>query len=436
MPLPALLRRALGGAETGAAPPSSRAAAGAPAAVGPAADPGVRMRPPRLERRDVIVALAYLSAVIALPMIPMGSSGLLIGRSPDVASLATVMLVVGGVSTLWRRRRPAITLALAGPLAVLVILWFGTLAAYVLLFEALWSPIAHGARPVARIATGLGAALSLGLVVLLWVELGAGEGIAVGLLVVTVAVITPMMWGWDVRLHRTAQLTAEILADTEKALAVERAGRAVEQERREIAQDLHDLVAGHLSAVSIHAGLARSLPDAEGRERSLATTQDSARAALRDLRAMIGLLSAADADGSRIAPGTTLSWEVLADRLAVGGDGGEVSIDPAVEDPSRTAPAVRAALLRTGAEAVTNALRHGLPPRTLQVAVDPPGHLRLTSTNTRDPAAEPGTGLGLAAIAHRSRALGGTVDAGPDPDRPDLWRLEVRLPAVPGGDLP
>lgn len=391
------------------------------------------MRPPRLERRDVVVALAYLSAVIALQMIPLGSSGLLIGRSPEATSLAMVMLVAGAASTLWRRRRPAITLALAGPLAVVVILWFGHLAAYVLLFEALWSPIAHGSRPVARTATALGAALSLGLVVLLWVELGAGEGIVIGLLVVTVAVITPMMWGWDVRLHRTAQLTAEILAGTEKALAAERAGRAVEQERREIAQDLHDLVAGHLSAVSIHAGLARSLPDAEGRERSLATTQDSARAALRDLRAMIDLLSAADADGSRIAPGTTLSWEVLADRLAVGG---EVSIDPAVEDPSRIAPAVRAALLRTGAEAVTNALRHGLPPRTLQVAVEDPGHIRLTSTNIRNPAAEPGTGLGLAAIAHRSRALGGTFGAGPDPGRPDLWRLEVRLPAVPGGDLP
>jgi len=62
------------------------------------------MRPPRLERRDVIVALAYLSAVIALQMIPLGSSGLLIGRSPEATSLAMVMLLAGAAR---RSRSPS-----------------------------------------------------------------------------------------------------------------------------------------------------------------------------------------------------------------------------------------------------------------------------------------------------------------------------------------
>ncbi|MFP3361482.1 histidine kinase dimerization/phosphoacceptor domain-containing protein, partial [Planococcus sp. SIMBA_143] len=79
----------------------------------------------------------------------------------------------------------------------------------------------------------------------------------------------------------------------------------VEAERRSIAHDLHEVIAGHLSAVALHSCLAASLEEPAARERSLATSRASAQAALRDLRAMIGML--AD-EHTGTLPSPTLDW--------------------------------------------------------------------------------------------------------------------------------
>src|SRR5690625_5442116 len=66
------------------------------------------------------------------------------------------------------------------------------------------------------------------------------------LLVVMVAslvVLVPLMWGWEVRHHRDARRAAETLAAAEHELASARSTRAGEHERRRIAPDLHDVIA-------------------------------------------------------------------------------------------------------------------------------------------------------------------------------------------------
>ena len=54
---------------------------------------------------------------------------------------------------------------------------------------------------------------------------------------------------------------AEVHVCVEHELAESRAAQAVEAERRSIAHDLHDVIAGHLSAVALHSSLAASLED-------------------------------------------------------------------------------------------------------------------------------------------------------------------------------
>ncbi|WP_341854596.1 histidine kinase [Brachybacterium sp. GPGPB12] len=122
---------------------------------------------------------------------------------------------------------------------------------------------------------------------------------------------TPLLWGWEVRHHREARGAAERLAGLEHDLAESRAAQAVEAERRSIAHDLHDVIAGHLSAVALHSSLAASLEDREAREGSLAASRSSAQAAPRDLRSMIGVL--AD-EGTGTLPSATLDWPSLAAR--------------------------------------------------------------------------------------------------------------------------
>lgn len=438
--------------------------------------------------RDIGVAVLYTAAVLAATVFPLGSTGLLGHGHAWPPAVSTALLLIAAAATVLRRRAPAVTLAVTGALSTIEIFGAGQLAAYFLVFEALWAPIVHGSRRTARMSTGAGAVLAIALLgaVLSWRP--DASHLVLALLLIVVVVLTPLMWGWEVRHHREARRTAEDLAAAQAQLARERtllaeeqAGRAVDEERRRIAQDLHDVVAGHLSAVSLHASLAGSLPDEAARSDSLTAARSSAAAALRDLRSVIAVLtSTEDADAE---PATTLSWEDLAARLRAGEPadaaravtGTRIRIDPRVDDPSVVDPAVRAALLRIGSEAVTNALRHGQAPRTLTVELAAPTRqVVLTCMNAVDPEQRTGWGLGRAAIADRARAVGGTATSslvsGPRPAAPlgdtgtgtststngpvpgpwhaeplggigtdsrgrgragRLWRVEVRVPCAP-----
>ncbi|MGP9694702.1 sensor histidine kinase [Brachybacterium sp. AOP25-B2-12] len=408
-----------------------------------------------LPARDLALAGVYGALAVVLTVVPVGTSG--VGdASPALGRwlpLAILLIACAGVTL--RRTRPVVTLALTGPLALTVVILDGHVMAFALLFEALFTPVVHGSRRLARIATVAGAACGVLLIVLVaaWPVPGA---LIVGLLIVTVVVATPLMWGWEVRHHREARRTAEALAAAEHRLAQERSARAVDGERRRIAQDLHDLVAGHLSAVSLHAGLAQDLPDGPARSTALTTTRDAARAALTDLRALIDVLVEDDADGVT-APAPTIGWDELRARLAPAPaepavpavpadapsptrtDTSALRVDPAVDDPTRVDPAVRAVLLRITAEAVTNAMRHGTGPRELAITVGE-DIVELTGTNPvpadRRPPHEEGTGLGLATIAHQARAVGGWAGAGPDPADRGTWTLRARLPRFGAGPIP
>lgn len=393
----------------------------------PARSPRTRRAP--LTRRDVLVAAAYAALVVFLALLGMRNSGFLGGALSWPVWVSVTLMLLACVSLLWRKRNPGITLAVAGPLAVAEIVVGGQISAYLLLFEALFDPVMHGSKRLARLTTGL--AIGAGVLALLTAAaLGAsGPILMVVLLVCALMVSTPLLWAWEVRHHRGAREAAEALADVEHELAATRAAHAVETERRQIAHDLHDVIAGHLSAVSLHTNLAASLEAREARERSLTTARESAHAALRDLRSMIGVLSTEE---SGTLPGVTLDWPSLTRRLRGRDSEARVLIDPAATDPARVEPSVQAALLRIAAEATTNAVRHGIAPLSLSVQVET-GAVTLELLNRRAPAAAPGTGVGRGTITHRALAVGGSASSGPaaeDSSGAGTWRVLAQLPAL------
>lgn len=396
----------------------------------------------------VVTAYGVLAVVLALVGIRNdGFLGLELGWGPS-ASLPLLLAAAAG--TLWRRRAPVVTLAVTGPLCLAEMVGGGQITAYVLMFEALFAPISHGTFRLARIATGLSAGLSAVVVATAAVVTGSVELVFTLLVVVALVVATPLLWGWEVRHHRQARRAAEALARAEHDLALSRSARAVEGERRRIAHDLHDVIAGHLSAVTLHTSLASSLEEAGARDSSLATARDSAKAALRDLQSMITVLST-EAPGT--LPQVTLDWESLTARLRGRDPAAQVHIDPEVTDPERVDPSVQAALLRIAAEAVTNAVRHGQAPIILRVQVreatgsdgssgDEQVRLILENRVGDEDRAEPGNGagvgLGVDAIGHRAAAVGGSAHAGPVDGAGSrttagfrVWRVEAQLPARP-----
>jgi signal transduction histidine kinase len=390
----------------------------APAPFGPELPPA-----PPVGLRDLGVAGVYALLVVVLAASGAHNSGFVVAGGAWPRSFSVALMLAACVSLLWRRRHPVVTLAVAGPLGLAEIVVGGQISAYFLLFEALFVPVMHGSRRLARTTTAI--AIAVGVAAVLAGLLAGAPGPVVFVIVLLSALMlsTPLLWGWEVRHHRGARRAAEHLVTLEHELAATRAAHAVETERRRIAHDLHDVIAGHLSAVSLHTSLASSLEEPAGRDRSLATARESAQAALRDLRSMIGVLTTEETGA---LPAATLDWSSLTTRLRGRDPQAQVDVAPEVTDPARVEPAVQAALLRIAAEACTNAVRHGLAPITLRVRVEDEAVLLELRNRRADPAAT-GAGVGRGAISHRALAVGGSASSGPAGK--SAWRVRARLPA-------
>jgi signal transduction histidine kinase len=113
-------------------------------------------------------------------------------------------------------------------------------------------------------------------------------------LVSVVAVTVAWLLGQGMRRRRQARelaVTRAAEAEAARAVAAERAGFA---ERLSIARDLHDVVSHTLSAIAVQSAVARYQVGAESGPigRALAAVEQASRAALDDLRRMLGVLRA------------------------------------------------------------------------------------------------------------------------------------------------
>jgi len=167
---------------------------------------------------------------------------------------------------------------------------------------------------------------------------------------------------------RWADALARERLSTEQAFAGSQLENLARGERARIARELHDVVAHHISMISVQAETARlttpGLPE-EGAKRFLALG-DAARAALTEMRRLLGVLreDAEPADGAGQArverrPQPDLSLDHLVELLdqAREAGGGMVRLivrgAPAGLDPSRELAAYR--IIQ---ESLTNARRH------------------------------------------------------------------------------
>ncbi|GAA4576403.1 sensor histidine kinase [Planotetraspora kaengkrachanensis] len=227
------------------------------------------------------------------------------------------------------------------------------------------------------------------------------------------------------RLFSQKELTAE-----------ERARRTVLEERNRIARELHDVVAHHMSLISIQAQVAPHLvkdPPEELKE-NLAGIRQSAVEALTELRRVLGVLRSEDApaDEARHAPQPTL--ERLGELAeTVRGAGLTLSIETTGE-PRRLPPGVELSAFRIIQEALSNAMRHA-PGAAVRVQLGYRADaltVRVVNAVPDRPAApssEPRHGL--LGMRERTVMLGGELVAGPTSD--GGYEVRATLPAGAGG---
>jgi signal transduction histidine kinase len=207
--------------------------------------------------------------------------------------------------------------------------------------------------------------------------------------------------------------------------------RRLTEERLRIARDLHDVVAHHLAVANAQAGTAAHLlaKRPEQVPELLAGLGGSTSAALRELKATVGLLRNPGDDSS---PGTTPApgLDQLPDLVeACRAAGIDVSV---VSDgtPRRLPPLVELTAFRIVQEALTNATKHAVRPVvTITLGYDEDTFsARVVNTSARPGPAGTG-GYGLIGMRERAHAVGGSVRTGPDGH--DRYAVSLTIPLAP-----
>lgn len=258
-----------------------------------------------------------------------------------------------------------------------------------------------------------------------------GRAMLLGGVLVAAGVTLSFVTG-DATLGDTIGGVAVAVATGSVALAIRARARARAREldgvrmreRAELARDLHDTVAHHVSAIAIQAqaGTAVAATDPDAAARVLRDIEREASRTLHEMRSIVGLLRGTDAADLAPTPGLAELRDLA--RRDVGGP--EVAVDITGASDA-VPPAIAAAVFRLAREAVTNARRHARNATRidLRVTIDDAG-VRLDVHDDGVAAASALPGHGLAGMRERAALLGGTCSAGPAPG--GGWDVTATLP--------
>ncbi|AJT64365.3 hypothetical protein T261_2691 [Streptomyces lydicus] len=353
------------------------------------------------------------------------------------AWLTLVSLTAMSGAELLRRTAPLAALAVALP-ALALDICSGTLIATVLMFtDVVYAAVLYG-PPVAARRIPLYCVLATFLATVVLAALWHDPQVVIFSIAIALGTIAPAWTGAIIRNHRDAAQAARLRAEQTALLAEMDRTQAVAGERARMARELHDLVAGHLSAIAIHATAAQTIDDPAATREALGVIRENSVQGLAEMRRLIGLLRKAKAGGDGDEPAATPTLdglEALLDRARTNGAASGLSfvLEAPRSLPKPVAP-VELAAYRIVQESLTNALKHAAPGEVLvRLAQDGGGALTVTVRSPYDdrpgPRA-PGSGAGLTGMRERIALLGGEFEAGPESTPAGtVWLVRAALPA-------
>lgn len=374
-------------------------------------DPRPPGAPRRVWRDWLVLGLAIVGAFVEIVL-----------RSDIVwPALALTAALVALPLLLWRRTYPLLTVALG----------FGSMTVFSLTaiaFEAapigLYAMAALMVLPYSLFRWGSGreATIGLGIMVGTWATSVladySGVGDTIGGLIV---LLFPVVLGSMVRFQAKAR-SQEI--EQAKSLT-----------REQLARELHDSVAHHVSAIAIQAqgGRAVAATDPTKAADVLGVIEEEAARALTEMRNMVGALR--DGTGVDLTPQPGVADIERLSATAGSIDGPVVGNSPTIDvellgDLNNLRPSVDTALYRLAQESITNSLRHARNASLVRVRVlgdDESVRLTVHDDGIANPPPISSPGFGLVGMAERAKLLGGTLTAGPGgPGRG--WTVQAVLP--------
>lgn len=300
--------------------------------------------------------VVYGASFVSLPAMATSRRGTAyrVALFTGLFGLATLLLVLGGMDTVFLFIYPINALAFAAPM---------------------------------RVALTVDAVVVVLLMLTAFLLENSDEAFGQLLIFGSMATITILM-------GRLVQANRELRAAQEEI-----AGLATRDERTRIARDLHDILGHTLTTITLKSGLARRLLEADRPAEAaveIADVESLARDTLGEVRATVS--------GYREA---SLAAELAAARSALRAAGIGTTLPLAVDEVPEPQRTVFAYAVREG---VTNVIRHSRAARcTVTVTAD-----RLDVHDDGGGVAGP-PGNGLTGLRERVEAIGGVLDAGPAP---------------------
>ena len=216
----------------------------------------------------------------------------------------------------------------------------------------------------------------------------------------------------------------------------ELARRAVTEERLRLARELHDVVAHAMSVIAVQSGVGAHVANTQPKEaaKALAAIEATSRAALEELRRLLGVLRQEDEPQGDLAPVPGLAdLDVLLAEVTKAG----LAVKLQVNGTRPPLPAgVDLSAYRIVQEALTNVVKHagsaraqvvvGYGDQDVTVEVIDDGRGAVTSVSD----GRAGTGHGLIGMRERVAAFGGELEVGPRAG--GGFRVAARLPLAAG----
>lgn len=326
--------------------------------------------------------------------------------------------VIGPLALIAARRLPGPVVAVVAAAASADLLLFndGDKPPYVALAFAIVGAVVRGARTWAWISIAAVWVITLGISLLLGIELQPGRiaGVTLGILIV-------LGVGEAMRTRR------EGYAEFSRRFA-ERKQSEVQAERVRIARELHDVLAHSLSQINVQAGVGLHLMDAQPDKAkdALASIKETSKSALDEVRSVLGVLRAEGGDPSApLVPEPDLS-RLAGLAASIEAQGITVQVDNSISPPPPAA--AQLALYRIAQESLTNVLRHAKATLvTVEANRKDDEYVMTISDNGTELSSPREGGRGLLGMHERAELLGGTLEAGPRPG--GGFRVTAKIPA-------
>jgi signal transduction histidine kinase len=326
-----------------------------------------------------------------------------------------------------RRYRPLAVLAVTVAAETLLLLFSTRVQVPLGVIVALYTVASRCERPVSiRAAEWVTLPIIAGVIV--------NTGPTVGRIIPKL-VLFAIAWvvGDNIRTRRAYLSELEARAARLEREREERDARAVAEERTRIARELHDVIAHNVSVMVVQASAGEEVFDTnpERARESLSAVASTGRAALAELRRLLGVIRAEDErqDGPAYAPQPGIEWvDELVRQVRESG----LAVDLSVIGAPRELPeGVGLCAYRIVQEALTNTLKHADASRA-QVSVryvDDALELQvLDDGRAASPAnGDSGGGHGLIGMRERVALFGGELTTRPRGAEPG-YEVRARIP--------